>query len=89
MRRELTTAFAAMALALDGFHRMGKATDHDVTVGLALAGVLSGGDTDMTKSVGEDDLLALEAKSFLALARNPATVARVAHMIKTGKPLRN
>lgn len=83
------TAFAAMKLALLGFHRTAKATDHDVAVGLALACVLSGGDTDVTKSLGEDDLLALEAKSFLALARTRATVARVDHMIRTGKPLRN
>lgn len=83
------TAYAAMTLALDGFHRMARATDHDVTVGRALASVLSGGDTDMTKSLSEGDLLDLEANSFLTLAQNRATAARVAHMIKTGKPLRN
>ena len=83
------TAHAAMSLALDGFRKNGKATVHDVTVGQALAGILSGGDTDMTEHLDEADLLALESKAFLSLARNPSTVARVAHMIKTGKPLRN
>jgi 3-hydroxyacyl-CoA dehydrogenase len=83
------TAFAALTLALDGFHRMARATDHDVTVGRALARVLSGGDTDVTKTLSESDLLALESRAFLDLARTRPTAARVAHMLKTGKPLRN
>ncbi|MGH6946659.1 MAG: 3-hydroxyacyl-CoA dehydrogenase NAD-binding domain-containing protein [Kiloniellales bacterium] len=83
------TAFAALSLAVDGFRRTGKATPHDVVVGKQLATVVSGGDTDMTETLGEDDLLALERRAFLALARQPASVARVAHMLKTGRPLRN
>ena len=83
------TAFAAITLALGGFRLMGKATAHDVTVGRVLAGVLSGGETDITKNLGEADLLRLEERAFVGLARNPATMARVAHMLKTGKPLRN
>jgi 3-hydroxyacyl-CoA dehydrogenase len=60
-----------------------------VTVGKALAEVLSGGDTDITETIGEDDLLKLERDVFVAISRNPASVARVSHMLKTGKPLRN
>ena len=76
-------------LALEGFRRTGKATPHDVVVGKALARVLSGGETDMTETLAEEDLLALERRAFLALARHPASIARVGHMLKTGKPLRN
>jgi 3-hydroxyacyl-CoA dehydrogenase len=83
------TAFAALALALQGYRRTGKATRHDLVVGKQLARVVSGGDTDITETVSEDDLLSLEAQAFLALARTPASIARVAHMLKTGKPLRN
>ncbi len=83
------TAYAALMLALNGFRRTGRATAHDITVGRALAGVLSGGDTDMTRNLSEDDLLALESAAFLALSRNKASEERVAHMIKAGKPLRN
>jgi len=83
------TALAAMSMAVDGFRLSGKATPHDVTVGKALAGVLSGGDTDITEALGEDDLLDLERDAFVALSRNPASIARVSHMLKTGKPLRN
>lgn len=83
------TAFAALSLALDGFRRTGKATPHDVIVGRELAKVVSGGDTDVTETIGEEDLLSLETRAFLALAKKPASIARVAHMLKTGKPLRN
>ena len=83
------TALAAMSMAVDGFRLSGKATPHDVTVGKALAGVLSGGDTDITETVSEDGLLALERNAFIALSRTPESTARVSHMLKTGKPLRN
>jgi len=83
------TAFAALSLAIDGFRKLGKATPHDAVIGRQLATVLSGGDTDMTETLSEDDLLSLECRAFLALARQPASIARVAHMLKTGKPLRN
>ncbi len=83
------TAKAALSLALDGFRKLGKATPHDMVVGGQLADVLSGGDTDMTASLAEDDVMALERRAFLTLARDRASMARVAHMIATGKPLRN
>lgn len=83
------TALAAMSLAIDGFRLSGKATPHDVTVGNALAEVLSGGATDITESLSEDALLSLERAVFVKLSRNPASIARVQHMLKTGKPLRN
>jgi 3-hydroxyacyl-CoA dehydrogenase len=51
--------------------------------------VLSGGDTDVTESLSEADLLALELKHFMRLARHPDTLARMEHMLETGKPLRN
>ena len=83
------TAAAALGLAIGGFRRLGRATPHDAVVGHALARVLSGGDTDVTETLAESDLLDLERRSFLTLARTAASRARVAHMLKTGKPLRN
>ncbi len=83
------SAWAAVMLALQGLHRRGKATEHDVVVGRELARVVSGGDADMTEPLNESELLSLECEAFLALARHPASVARVRHMLKTGKPLRN
>ncbi len=83
------TARVALNLAVQGFRATGKATAHDVVVAGALANVLSGGDTDITKALTEDDLLVLERQHFLALLRTPGTVARIEHMLATGKPLRN
>ncbi len=79
----------ALHLAVDNFQRLGKATDHDVVVCKQLAKVVSGGDTDMTEAVSENELLALERRTFMELVRHPATLARVEHMLETGKPLRN
>ena len=83
------SAAIALGMAVDGFRRSGKATAHDTVVGKALAGVLSGGATDITETLDEDALLGLERDAFVALARNPASIARISHMLKTGKPLRN
>ena len=83
------TARLAMEMAVDGFRQLGKATAHDVVVSNGLARVLSGGDTDITESISEQELLALERDVFVSLAKHSGSIARVAHMIKTGKPLRN
>ncbi len=83
------SAAIALGMAIDGFRKTGKATPHDSVVGNTLAGVLSGGKTDITQTVSEDDLLALERGAFVTLARNKDSIARVSHMLKTGKPLRN
>lgn len=83
------TARAGMRMVVEGLLKSGKATPHDAVVAEALAGVLSGGDTDITETLTEDDLLALERRQFMILARNPATLARIEHMLETGAPLRN
>jgi 3-hydroxyacyl-CoA dehydrogenase len=83
------TAATAMNLVLNDFHRAGKATDHDVTVGKALAWVLSGGKTDMTESITENHLLSLERRTIVELLKTSSTLDRIEHMLETGKPLRN
>ncbi len=80
---------AALDMAVHGFRLQGKATAHDVVVGDVLAGVLSGGATDPLDEVDEAQLLALERDGFMRLLREPATQARIEHMLETGKPLRN
>ncbi|WP_275098295.1 3-hydroxyacyl-CoA dehydrogenase/enoyl-CoA hydratase family protein [Sedimenticola hydrogenitrophicus] len=83
------TAKAAMEMAVKGVHLAGRATVHDVVVSMALAELLSGGDTDITETLGEDDLLRLEREAFMTLIRHPDTLDRMEHMLETGKPLRN
>ncbi len=83
------TGRVAIQMAVDGFDKLGKVTPHDKVVAGALAQVLSGGDSDITEPLSEADLLALELKQFMRLARHPDTLARMEHMLETGKPLRN
>jgi len=83
------TAKTALQLAVHGFRLQGKALPHDVTVSNALADVLSGGATDFTAVVTEDQIQKLEKKAFMALLHTGPTLARMEHMLTTGKPLRN
>jgi 3-hydroxyacyl-CoA dehydrogenase len=83
------TGAAALKLGVDDLAHQGKATAYDTVVAAKLAEVLSGGDTDMTLETTEDQLLALERKAFQSLIRDPRTLARIEHMLETGKPLRN
>ncbi len=80
---------AGLYAAAVGFHRRGIATDHDLVVADALAEVLSGGDTDIIDTVTEQQMLDLERKAFMRLARTAPTLARIEHTLETGKPLRN
>ncbi len=80
---------AALMLAVDNFVRTGKATPHDTVVADHLARVLTGGNTDITQEVSEEELLKLEHEHFMALTRTKATRDRIAHMLATSKPLRN
>ncbi len=80
---------AALKVALEGMTLQGKVTPHDQTVSLALANVLTGGDTDFVDTVSEKDLMKLERAAFMELVKNNNTLARIEHMLDTGKPLRN
>ena len=79
----------ALSMAVEGFHKSGKATDHDLVVSDAVAAVLTGGDTDPTEVVTEDEILKLERDEFMRLIRTKDSLARIEHMLETGKPLRN
>jgi 3-hydroxyacyl-CoA dehydrogenase len=62
---------------------------HDYVVSDAAALVLCGGDVEPGTMVDEDWLLRQERQQFVALAKTEATQKRMAHMLETGKPLRN
>lgn len=83
------SARAALDIFVGEFVNAGKATAHERVVSGRIAEVLSGGDTDITEEVSEERLLELELEGFLALIHEPKTLARVEHMLETGKPLRN
>jgi 3-hydroxyacyl-CoA dehydrogenase len=79
---------AALGMAVGQMARLGKATPHDVTVCDHLARTLTG-TRDHTEETREEEVLRLERQGFMALLRSPATLARVEHMLETGRPLRN
>lgn len=87
------TALGAEALgnlkyALWQFHEAKQASEHDVRIGHELAYVLTGGDGPV-REVSEQDILDLEREAFLKLLGTKKTQERIAHTLKTGKPLRN
>jgi len=63
--------------------------DHGIEVGKQLANVLSGGNTNIDKTLTEDDLYKLELESFMRLIETKETQARIKHTLATGKPLVN
>ena len=80
---------AALELAVNDLALSGKVTPHDIVVTNALAEILTGGDTDITDILEEDDILAMEKIAITMLAKNTDTLDRMQHMLETGKPLRN
>jgi 3-hydroxyacyl-CoA dehydrogenase len=66
----------------------GQVTDFEVKLAREVAYVLCGGDGP-PRIVTEQDILDLERESFLKLLGTKETQERIAHMLKTGKPLRN
>ncbi|HUU34959.1 MAG TPA: 3-hydroxyacyl-CoA dehydrogenase NAD-binding domain-containing protein [Vicinamibacterales bacterium] len=80
---------AALKLGVHLAWRAGRATDHDLTIGRALAHVFAGGAVPHATTVSEQHLLDLEREAFLRLLGEPKTLARIQHTLKTGKPLRN
>jgi 3-hydroxyacyl-CoA dehydrogenase len=68
----------------------GRLTAHDRVVGEKLAFVLTGRESPAgAKPLKEEAILALEREAFIDLIATPATIARIRHMLETGKPLRN
>ncbi len=78
-----------LAVAAQGFRKRGLATDYDLVVSDTLAEVLTGGEADLTDTATESDLVTLERTGFMARVRDSRTIARIEHMLETGKPLRN
>ena len=62
---------------------------YDDEIATRIATVVSGGEIDRGSLVDEEWLLSLERRHFVELAQQEKTQARIGHMLKTGKPLRN
>ena len=70
-------------------HKGGYISDYDHFLAQRLAYVLTGGDLTSPTLVDDEYLLKLERENFLPLIDEPKTEARILHMLKTKKPLRN
>ncbi|MEO1133029.1 MAG: 3-hydroxyacyl-CoA dehydrogenase NAD-binding domain-containing protein, partial [Cyanobacteria bacterium J06639_1] len=67
----------------------GYASDYDRQLAHRVASVLTGGDLSAPAYVSEAYLLRLEKEHFVPLLDEPKTRDRIAHLLKTKKPLRN
>jgi 3-hydroxyacyl-CoA dehydrogenase len=65
----------------------GKLSAHDAVIGHVLATVMSAG--GQGGHVSERQLLDFEHDGFLELIRTHASQARIEHMLKTGRTLKN
>jgi 3-hydroxyacyl-CoA dehydrogenase len=67
----------------------GFVSEHDAYLASRVAYVLSGGEARSRGNVDEDVILALERQAFIDFVKQEKSVARIEHMLNTGKPLRN
>ena len=67
----------------------GFASEYDRYLAGRLAYVMTGGELTVPARVSADYLLQLERENFVPLLENPKTQARMAHLLKYKKPLRN
>jgi 3-hydroxyacyl-CoA dehydrogenase len=82
-------ALATLKLGVHMMKRAGYISDHDALIGEKLARILTGGDLNHETRMPEQYFLDLEREAFLSLIGMRKTQERMAHMLKTGKPLRN
>ena len=83
------TISAPLKLGIHLAHRAGRISDHDALIGRRLATIMAGGTLPHATTVSEQHLLDLEREAFLSLVAERKTQERIAHTLKTGKPLRN
>ena len=80
---------AAAKLAIHQMLRGEYISEYDALVARKLAHVLGGGPLSAPQAVSEQYVLDLEREAFVSLCGERKTQERIAHTLKTGKPLRN
>ena len=83
------TAVAAIKLTMESMQSRGEISQYDKFIGEIIAYVLSGGDTDITKEVLEENILKLEKDAIYKLMKENLTIERLEYILETGKYLRN
>ena len=83
------TGLALVESVLFNMNEAQYISEQDRKIGRELGRILSGGDIPGPTTVSELHMLDLERESFLRLISEHKTLERMAHLLKTGKPLRN
>jgi 3-hydroxyacyl-CoA dehydrogenase len=83
------SAQGMVAAEIYNMHKGGFISDYDALLAKRIAFVISGGDVRTNSELDEEVILTLERRTFMELLRQEKTVARIEHMLNTGKPLRN
>ena len=82
-------ALSTLKLMLYVMNEAGFVTAYDKVVAERVAFVLAGGDLSEAQQVPEEFLLKLEREAIFECLADERTHARIEHMLKKGKPLRN
>jgi 3-hydroxyacyl-CoA dehydrogenase len=80
---------AGAKLAIHMLLRGEYVSEYDAVVARKLANILAGGPLSAPQLVSEQYILDLEREAFVSLCGERKTQERMAHTLKTGKPLRN
>ncbi len=83
------TGIATLKAAMINMKEGGFISEHDYDIGCRIAETMCGGDVDAGSLVDEQWLLDLERRNFMELLATEKTQARIEHMLKNSKPLRN
>jgi 3-hydroxyacyl-CoA dehydrogenase len=80
---------AELKLGIHLMLRAGHITEYESHIARKLAHVLCGGDVTQTSAAPEQYFLDLEREAFVSLCGEQKTLARMEHILKKGKALRN
>ena len=84
------SAKAGLMAGLSAELNAGRITATDHAMADVLADILTGGAKgDLTTLMTEEEMMALERAALVDLVTRSTTRARMDHMLRTGKPLRN
>ena len=83
------TGIASLQMLLVNMREGGFISAYDYEIGCRIARVICGGEIESGSLIDEKWLLDLERAEFIALLNKSKTQERIAHMLQTGKPLRN
>lgn len=84
-----TNGRASLQYVSEFMAKGGFISAYDKQIADRTAYVMTGGDVPAGTELTEEQLLQLEKEAFVALCKEEKTLARIGHMLKTGKPLRN